>query len=144
MPLLNSAAKLALKPVPTFISPRAHAIIDYVTVGSFLFSALSLWPRHKRAALGALICGGASLAVNLLTDYPGGVKKAISFRTHADIDLGLAGMTATMPEFLAFANDTEKKIFMAQGAVMTAVRQLTDFPQERRRPNRPFEHSKAA
>jgi len=35
MLLLNSAIQIAAKPFPKAISPRAHAIIDYMTVGSF-------------------------------------------------------------------------------------------------------------
>src|ERR1700736_4768585 len=127
MAIFNTAAKLALKPVPRFISPKGHAIIDYMTIGSFFMSAAWFWSRSKRAALAAAICGGADLAISLITDYPGGVKKAIPFRIHGDIDLGLATMTAAMPEFLAFEDDHEKKFFLAQGAMITAVRELTKF-----------------
>jgi hypothetical protein len=127
MAIFNTAAKLALKPVPRFISPKGHAIIDYMTIGSFFMSAAWFWSRSKRAALAAAICGGADLAISLLTDYPGGMKKAIPFRIHGDIDLGLATMTAAMPEFLAFEDDHEKKFFLAQGAMITAVRELTKF-----------------
>jgi len=130
VPILNTATKLLVKPVPKFLSPKAHAVIDYITVGSFLMSAAWLWPRHKRATLAALICGGAELALGLLTNYPGGVKKAISFHTHGEVDLGLAAMVATMPEFLAFKDDNEKKLFLAQGAIITAVRELTQFPEK--------------
>jgi hypothetical protein len=127
MAIFNTAAKLALKPVPRFISPKGHAIIDYMTIGSFFMSAAWFWSRSKRAALAAAICGGAELAISLLTDYPGGMKKAIPFRIHGDIDLGLASMTAVMPEFLAFEDDHERKFFLAQGAMITAVRELTKF-----------------
>src|SRR5438045_21087 len=101
MPLLNSAVQIAANPFPRAISPKAHAIIDYLTVGSFLMTAAWFWGRSKRAALAALISGGAELAVSLLTNYPGGVKKVTNFRTHRDIDFGLGALTATMPEFLA-------------------------------------------
>ena|SRR5579884_2800082 len=144
MPILNSAAKVLLKPVPRFISPQAHAIIDYVTVGSFLMSTVWLWPRNKRAALGALICGGAGLAVSLLTNYPGGVKRVISFHTHGQIELGLAAMTATMPEFLAFKDDAEKKFFMGEGAIITAIRELTQFPEKPTLTERIVERAEAA
>ncbi|MCU1272036.1 MAG: hypothetical protein JWN74_3330 [Acidobacteriaceae bacterium] len=127
MAILNTAARLVLKPVPRFISPKGHAIIDYMTIGSFFMSAAWFWSRSKRAALAAAICGGAELAISLITDYPGGMKKAIAFRIHGDIDLGLATMTAAMPEFLAFEDDHEKKFFLAQGAMITAVRELTKF-----------------
>jgi hypothetical protein len=144
MPILNTATKVLVKPVPKFLSAKAHAVVVYMTVGSFLMSAAWLWPRNKRAALAALICGGAELALALLTNYPGGVKKAISFHTHGEIDLGLAAMVATMPEFLAFKDDNEKKLFLAQGAIITAVRELTEFPEKPSFAERVAERRKAA
>jgi len=71
--------------------------------------------------------------VTLLTDYPGGARKVIHFQTRREIDLGLAAMTATMPEFLAFKNEPEERFFLAEGAVITAINQLTQFPE--RTPN---------
>ena len=130
MPLLNSAVQIAAKPFPRAISPKAHAIIDYITVGSFFMTAAWFWGRNKRAAVAAFISGGAELAVNLLTDYPGGVKKVIHFRTHRNIDLGLAAMTGTMPEFFAFKDESEKKFFLAQGAMITAVSEMTRVPKK--------------
>jgi hypothetical protein len=44
------------------------------------------------------------------------------------MDLGLAAMTATMPEFLAFSDENEKKFFVAQGVLITAISELTRFP----------------
>ena len=107
-------------------------------------SAVFFWQRSKRAALAALICGGAELAVSLMTDYPGGVRKVISFRTHGEIDLGLAAMTATMPEFLAFKDDSEKNFFLAQGALMTAATELTQFPKKAQRAEKGMRRARAA
>jgi hypothetical protein len=144
MPILNSLAKVIAKPIPRMISPKAHAVIDYVMVGSFLVSAGLFRGRSKRAALAAVICGGAELAVNLLTNYPGGVKKVISFRTHSEIDLGLAVMAATMPEFLAFKEDSERKFFLGQGALITAVSELTQLPEQAQRAEKGIKRAKVA
>ncbi len=145
MPILNSLARAVAKPIPRMLSPKAHAVLDYITVGSFLVSAGFFWMRSKRAALASLICGGADFAVILLTDYPGGVKKkAISFRSHREIDLGLAAMTATMPEFFAFKDDSEKKFFLSQGALITAVTELTQFPEKAQGTEKGEERQKAA
>ena len=130
MPILNSAVQIAAKPFPRAISPKTHAIIDYITVGSFFMTAAWFWGRSKRAAIAALISGGAELAISLLTNYPGGVKRVINFRTHREIDFGLGAMTATMPEFLAFKDENERKFFLAQGAMITAVSELTRFPDK--------------
>jgi hypothetical protein len=39
-------------------------------------------------------------------------------------------MVATMPEFLAFKDNDENKLFLAHGVIITAVRELTEFPQK--------------
>jgi hypothetical protein len=83
------------------------------------------WRRNKHSAVSALICGGAELALSLLTDYPGGVVDAISFPTHLKLDLGLAAMTASMPEFMKFDDDSQKWFFLLQSGQMTAVTELT-------------------
>ena len=127
MPMLTSATNVLTKRMPKVISPKAHAVVDYMTAGAFLLTGAIYWPRNKRAALGAFVCAGAELATSLLADYPGGVKKVISYRNHGKIDLGLAAMTATMPEFMGFRDEREKTFFLAQAGVMTAVTNLTDF-----------------
>jgi hypothetical protein len=107
-------------------------------------SAGFFWRRNKRAALAALICGSADLVLSLLTDYPGGVKRVISFPAHREIDLGLAAMTATIPEFLAFKDDSERKFFLAQGALITAANELTKFPEKVRPEEKRMRHFRAA
>ena len=129
MPMLTSATNMLTKRMPKVISPKAHAVVDYITAGTFLLTGAFSWSRNKRAAMAAFVCGGAELATALLTDYPGGVKKVISFRNHGRIDIGLAAMTATMPEFMGFRHDRQKNFFLAQAGMMTAVTNLTDFGQ---------------
>jgi len=128
MPILNSVAQIVAKPFPQVISPKARAVLDHVNVGVLLMSGVWFWRRNKRAAVGALVSGGAALILNLLTSYPGGANNVISFRSRREIDLGLAGMIATMPEFFAFKDDEEKKLFIAEGILMAAVTELTQFP----------------
>ena len=134
MAMLNKVAQIVMKPVPKTVSPKMHSMIDLITVGTFLAGAGLFWRRNKRAAMAALICGVADLGVTLLTDYPGGVDRVISYRTHRDIDLGLAAMFATMPEFLAFRDEPERKFFLMQGALITVLSEVTQFPEKRRQP----------
>lgn len=131
--MLNSITKVAAKPLPRMISPKAHAILDYVIVGTFFASAGWFWRRNKRAAIASLLSGGAKLAVSLMTDYPGGVRKVIHYPVRREIDLGIAAMVATMPEFLAFKNEPQRKFFLAEGALITAVNELAQIPEPRRR-----------
>jgi hypothetical protein len=133
MAILNRVTKAITKPLPKMVSPKTHAIADYLIAGSFLAMGTVFWSRNKRAALSAFFCGGAELAVSLLTDYPGGVKKVISFPLHGEIDVGLAAMAAAMPEFMAFDEESEKAFFQTQGVVMTASTSLTEFNPVRRR-----------
>lgn len=144
MPMLNSLARIVTKPLPRMISPGVHAILDYVAAGSMLASATWLWPRNKRAAVAALICAGTQLGVSMLTDYPGGMRRVIHFGARREIDLGLAAMMATMPQFLAFDDEAEKKVFLAQGVALTALSELTDFPEQPERIERSRKRPRAA
>jgi hypothetical protein len=136
MPVLNSVAGAVSSRMPKALSPKAHAIADYIVVGSLLVAGALFWRKNKRAALSALICGGAELALNLLTDYPGGVRKVIHPRTHEKIDLGLAAMTAAMPEFMEFDDDKERHFFLLQSGAVTVLANLTEFDGARYRRSR--------
>jgi hypothetical protein len=118
--------------MPKALSPKAHAIADYIVVGSLLLAGALFWRKNKRAAMSALICGGAELALNLLTDYPGGIRKVIHPRTHERIDLGLAAMTAAMPEFMEFDDDKKRHFFLLQSGAVTVLANLTEFNGARR------------
>ncbi|PYX41575.1 MAG: hypothetical protein DMG81_03360 [Acidobacteria bacterium] len=128
MPTLNSLAKVAVKPIPKVISPKTHSIAGYITAGSLLASAAWLWRRNRRAAVAALVCGGTELVVNLATDYSGRGRKVIPFNARRELDLGLAGILATVPEFLEFRHEPEKNVFLAHGAALTVVSELTQYP----------------
>lgn len=129
MPTVNSVAKIVAKPLPRVISPKTQAILDYLLVGSFLGTASWFWRHNKRAAIAALLCGGAKLAVTLLTDNPGGVRRVITPHARREIDLGLGAMVATMPEFFAFKDEPQKKFFLLQGALITVGSELTQYPE---------------
>lgn len=103
-------------------------MFDYITVGVFVAGAAWFWRRNKRAAIAAGLCGAAKLAVSTMTAYPGGVRRSIRFPHRREIDLGLAAMTATMPEFLGFTDEPQKRFFQVQGALAVALTELTDFP----------------
>ena len=144
MPVLHSSVKLLTKHMPKVISPRTHAVLDYVTAGTFLAGGVLLLKRRrdKRAGVTALVCGVAETITSLLTDYPGGVTGLISFPTHGKIDMGLAAMTATLPEFMDFANGDDMGFFRAQAVLITANAGLTDFGRGRNY-QEAFEHEAA-
>jgi hypothetical protein len=113
--------------VPKVISPRTHAVIDYVVAGTFFAMGALYWGRNKRAAVSSIMCGAAATINSLLTDYPGGVWRVMSFENHGRIDMGLAGLTATMPGLMQFSDDRESRFFEVQALAETAVAAMTDF-----------------
>jgi hypothetical protein len=127
MPLAQTATRVVADRLPKVIGPKAHAVADYSVASLFLFMGAMFWNRNKRAALAAFVCGGATAAVSMLTDYPGGVKRVISYRTHGRIDAGLAGLTAAMPNFMAFNDEEEAKYFRTMALAETVVTGLTDY-----------------
>ncbi|PYX23031.1 MAG: hypothetical protein DMG87_06540 [Acidobacteria bacterium] len=132
MPFSTAATDAITRRAPKFISPKAHAVIDYLMIGTFFVTGALFWRRNRRAAISALMCGGAELTNTLFTDYPGGVAPVISFPFHRKIDFGLAAMTATMPEFMSFHGHPENKFFVTQAAIITAVTNLTNTGRRRR------------
>ena len=123
MPLMQDGLQMAAGKLPKVIKPRPHAIIDYAVAGSFMLMGALWWRRNRRAAVGSLICGGATAVNSLLTDYPGGMLRVISYRNHGRIDAGIAGLTAAMPRFMNFRNQPEARFF---GSVPWGRPQLQD------------------
>lgn len=136
MPVLQKGVAALANRMPKIITPKAHAIADYAAIGTFFLLGGLLWRRNKKAAIAALACGGSELATTLLTDFPGGVSKVISFPTHGKIDMGLAATAASMPSFMGFDDEPEAKWFRILGLNVTVVAAMTDFGELRREPRR--------
>ena len=127
MALMQKGVALAAGRMPKKISPRVHAALDYAVAGSFVMMAALFWKRNRRAAVGSLLCGGATAAVSLLTDYPGGARKVIPYAMHGQIDTGLVAMTAAMPKLMSIEDDREAKFFSRQAMARTAITAMTNF-----------------
>jgi len=113
--------------VPKVIDASTHAVIDYATGASFLGLGAYLGRHHPRAAALAYANGAAVLGLAMLTDYPGGLFPAVSFRTHGWMDVLLAGMTAAGPAMLGFADDPVARVFQGSAALETGVVAATDW-----------------
>lgn len=135
MALWQKGVRMALGKMPKVIDPATHALLDYGVAGSFLLMGALLWKRNKHAAIGALFCGGAAAANIMLTDYPGGVHKAISYKVHGRIDAGLAGIAAAMPRLMSFHDQPEARLFEIGALSATAIVGLTDFDYYERPPS---------
>jgi hypothetical protein len=113
--------------VPRFIDPKGHAFLDYLTAGTFFALGFAMLGRHSRAAGLAFANGASVLAVSLLTDYPGGLFRTISFKTHRTMDIIQAGMSAAGPSLLGFAGDPEAQAFHGQALVEGGVIAATNW-----------------
>ncbi|HET7186161.1 MAG TPA: hypothetical protein VFI82_15860 [Terriglobales bacterium] len=133
MPVLQKSVAALAHKMPKVISPKTHAIADYATIGAFGLLAGILWGRNKRAAISALICGGAELTTTLLTDLPGGMADVISLPAHVKIDFALAAAASALPSFLGFDDGSEAKWFRILGLNITTVAAMTETGSVRRR-----------
>jgi hypothetical protein len=113
--------------VPKVIGPGSHAVLDYLTAGTFFALGMTMLGRHKRAAGLAFANGATVLGLSLMTDYPGGIFRKVSFKTHGMMDVVQAFMSAAGPAMLGFAGDPEAQPFHAQAAVEVGVIAATDF-----------------
>jgi hypothetical protein len=113
--------------VPKVIDPAAHAVLDYLTAGTFFAIGFSMLGRHKRAANLAFVNGASVLGLSMLTDYPGGLFRRISFQTHGVIDVVQAVMAGAGPALFGFAGDPEAQAFYGQAAVEAGVVAATNW-----------------
>lgn len=137
--LFNAGLKAMSNRLPKVISPRSHAILDYATAGMFLVAGVLLWKRSRPAAAAAIAVATEEVATSLLTDYPGGVSRILSFKTHGKLDAALAPVIAALPHIMEFDDDqTAANVFRSGAIAVAAVTGLTDFEpggtrRERRR-----------
>ena len=127
MPLWKQGLQMATSKLPRVITPRQHAIVDYAVAGSFMLIGASWWKRNKRAAVGSLICGAATAVNSIVTDYPGGRFRVMTFRNHGRIDTGIAALVAAMPRFMKFKEEPEARFFSILASLETTLAGMTDF-----------------
>ena len=113
--------------VPALISPALHAVLDYGVAATFFAVATGLWTRHRRAAGLALANGAMVLGMSMLTDYPGGVYRRLSFRAHRTGDIAQAALAGLGPLLLGFSRDPEATYFYGQAASEVGVIAATDW-----------------
>ncbi len=133
MPVLDQLANRVADRLPTVISPTAHAVIDYATAASFIAYGVWAWNRDRRAALTSLGVGASEIAISALTDYPGGISRHLSLRSHGRIDVGLAALVGTMPDAMGFRDERPARFFHMQAVAIAAVTGLSDFERSGRR-----------
>ena len=109
------------------IDPTRHAMLDYGVATMFFALGMRYRDRNRAASTLAFINGGLVLGMSLLTDYPGGIWPAISFKTHGMMDVGQAALAGVGPVLFGFANEPEARAFYAQAASEVGVIASTDW-----------------
>ncbi len=131
--LMEKGVNLLANKLPKVINPKTHAIIDYAVVAGGFFAVAGIaWKNHKRAAVASLICGLAETTVAMLSDYPGGVAKVISFEKQGQIDAGFAAVVGSMPNLMGFSDEWPAWFFRSHALAMATVTGLTDYTGEGR------------
>lgn len=127
MAVVLSAADAVTRRLPKLLPPKAHAAGDYLAAGIFFAASALFWRHNKRAALGAAACGGLKLLSSALTDYDADNSNLINLPLHGRTDIGIAAMSAAIPEFIGIKEPGPKRFFLVQAIAMTALANLTDF-----------------
>lgn len=109
------------------ISPAQHAVLDYGVAATFFAFGFSMLSRHRPAATLAFVNGAMILGMSMLTDYPGGVFRTLSFRAHRTGDMAQAALAGLGPILFGFGNDPEAKYFYGQAASEAGVIAATDW-----------------
>jgi hypothetical protein len=109
------------------ISPAQHAVLDYGVAATFLAFGFSVFSRHRPAAALALVNGAMIVGMSLLTDYPGGVFRTMSFRAHRTGDMVQAALAGLGPILFGFGKDPEANYFYGQAASEAGVIAATDW-----------------
>ena len=113
--------------VPKILDARGHAVMDYLTAGTFLTLGFVFRRRNTRASTLAFIHGASVLLTSLMTDYPGGVWRTISFKTHGALDVTQAALVALGPTMLGFADEPEAQVFHGQAFLEGGVIAATNW-----------------
>jgi hypothetical protein len=113
--------------MPAIISPAQHAVLDYGVAATFFGVGAALWHRHRPAARLAFLNGAMVLGMSLLTNYPGGVYRTLSFKAHRTGDIAQAALAGFGPALFGFSGDPEANYFYGQALSEAGVIAATDW-----------------
>ena len=113
--------------LPKVISPKTHAVIDYIHAGTNFVAGALLRRRSPHASNAAFALGAGILVNALMTDYPLGVFRRYSFRVHEALDYGIATTSASMPKLLAIEDRPEARFFRRQATAEGMIAAMTDY-----------------
>jgi hypothetical protein len=120
---MNELERVGRRP----ISPAQHAVLDYTVAATFFGVGWALRRRNPAAARLAFANAGMIVAMSMLTDYPGGVFRSLSFRGHRTGDIVQAVVAGAGPVLLGFSTRPEANYFYAQALSEAGVIAATDW-----------------
>jgi len=109
------------------IGPARHSVLDYSVAARFFTLGATIPEVQSRSCHAGVLNGAMVLGMSLFTDYPGGVWRKISFRTHGALDIGQAAFAGLGPVLFGFAGDPEARTFYAQAVSEAGVVAATDW-----------------
>lgn len=107
------------------LSPTQHGYLDYLTVVIFLL-APSLIGLSGMAGTIAYLLAGIHLAMTLVTDFPLGVVKKLTFTIHWWVERVVGPVLVLLPFVLGFEG-TALRFYIVIGIVIILVGLLTDY-----------------
>lgn len=116
------------------LKPLPHAVIDYAWAGTMMAAPwLFGFSGNRKAKANAVGSGAAILALSLLTRYPLGAVKLISFPTHGIIETVAGVATASAPWLMGFSrNRSAKWTHLLSGLGTLMVVAMTDYKSAER------------
>lgn len=109
------------------ITPFAHGILDYLTVGT-VAAAPKLMDFPDEAANACYALAGIYAGTSMMTDYPLAVKKAIPFKAHGIAEIAIGALLPALPFVLGFAgNARARNFFLALTALTAFTAAMTDW-----------------
>jgi hypothetical protein len=124
---MNDMDNAQTRMMPAIISPAQHAMLDYGVAATFFGVGAALWGRHRPAARLAFLNGAMVLGMSLLTNYPGGLYRTLSFKTHRTGDIMQAALAGFGPALFGFSRDPEARYFYGQALSEAGVIAATDW-----------------
>ncbi|MFD0940449.1 hypothetical protein [Pedobacter boryungensis] len=108
------------------ISPKIHAILDYVFV-IFLIVAPNIIGLSTTAATFSMILGGIHLLLTLVTMFKGGVIRLIPFPVHGIIELVVSFTLAVLALTVFRKNMIDHFYYAALAITIFIIFILTNF-----------------
>jgi len=110
-----------------FANPLAHGVLDYGLALTFLLAPALLEFAETPTRLSYVI-GFAYFGASLVTNYPLGAIRLLSFPAHGMLEALMAAGWIVMPWLFGFAeNPAARNFFVAAGIALLAVVAVTDY-----------------